>query len=255
MIHTAADNESGVKIRGREYGRDHRGSRRFAVRAGNGNAVFQAHQLRQHFGARNHGNFQAMRFDYFDVLRMHRRGNHHYMRAMNVFRLMAFANHSAETFQSLRHGGGFQIRARNGVAGRKQDFGDAAHAASADAHQMDTLKIPERDVHCRVTPASPSSRPTISSTACGCASVRARFSISVILRGWSRREKISFVSRSGVNSPCGISRAAPADCMASALRVWWASVAAPKGMKMAARPAADISATVIAPDRQTIRSA
>ena len=43
--------------------------------------------------------------------------------------------------------------------------------------------------------------------------------------------------------------------MAAALRVWWASVEAPKGMKMAARPEADTSATVIAPERQTIKSA
>src|SRR5580704_13754346 len=43
--------------------------------------------------------------------------------------------------------------------------------------------------------------------------------------------------------------------MASALRVWCASVAAPKGMKMAARPAAATSAVVIAPERQRIKSA
>ena len=43
--------------------------------------------------------------------------------------------------------------------------------------------------------------------------------------------------------------------ISSALRSLMASVAAPKGMKMAARPAAATSATVIAPERQTIKSA
>ena len=53
----------------------------------------------------------------------------------------------------------------------------------------------------------------------------------------------------------GISRAAPARCISWALRNWWLSVEAPNGMKIAARPAAATSATVIAPARQTIRSA
>ncbi len=40
----------------------------------------------------------------------------------------------------------------------------------------------------------------MSSTARGLASARARSSISAIFRGWSRREKISVVRRSGVSS-------------------------------------------------------
>ena len=41
--------------------------------------------------------------------------------------------------------------------------------------------------------------------------------------------------------------AAPARSISWALRNWWLSVDAPKGMKMAARPAAAISAAVMAP--------
>src|SRR5580658_8852746 len=252
VIHAPADDESGIKARSRENRRDHRGGSSFSVRAGHRDAVFQAHQFREHFRARNHWNFQQMRFDYLYVISTHRRRNHHDMRAVHVFRMMSCENTGAKLAKPLGDLRLLQIRAGNRVAARKQHFRDAGHAAAANADQMNALKIAKRNVHART---SPSSRSTISSTARGRAKHRARSSISVILRGWSRRVKISFVKRSGVSSVCGSRRAAPAFCMASALRIWCASVAAPKGMKMAARPAAATSAVVIAPERQRIKSA
>src|SRR6185437_16045397 len=101
---------------------------------------------------------------------------------------MAFINRGAKIAQAFGDGRRFQIGAGNGVAGGKQNLGNSAHSAAADAHQMNALKISECHVHGRATP---SSRSTISSAARGRASARARSSISAILRGWSRREKIS----------------------------------------------------------------
>ena len=62
---------------------------------------------------------------------------------------MPFVNCRAEFAQALSDRRRFQIRAGNGVAARKQHFGDAAHAAAADADEMDALKIAECDVHGR----------------------------------------------------------------------------------------------------------
>ena len=80
---------------------------------------------------------------------------------------MAFVNRRAKLPQPLGDRRRLQIRARNGVAGRKQHFGNAAHAAAADADQVNALEIAECDVHGRATS---SSRSTISSTARGFAS-------------------------------------------------------------------------------------
>src|SRR4029077_19820350 len=134
---------------------------------------------------------------------------HHHVRAVNVLRLMSFVNFCAHVPQPLRNRCGLHIRAGNSVAGREQNLGNAAHAAPADADEMDALEIAECDGHGRAVPwrasepfgfASDSSRSTIFSTARGFASERARCSMSAILRGWSRREKISLVNRSGLSS-------------------------------------------------------
>ena len=50
----AADHGGRVEARALEHQRDHRRRRRLAVRAGDGDAEAQAHQLGQHLGARNH---------------------------------------------------------------------------------------------------------------------------------------------------------------------------------------------------------
>src|SRR6266481_4455810 len=96
---------------------------------------------------------------------------------------------------------------------------------------------------------------TMSRAAFGRARLRAAHDWRSISPGWSRREKISLLRRSGVSSGSGITRPAPARTISWALRNWWLSVACPKGMKMAARPEAAISAAVIAPARQTMTSA
>src|SRR5712692_9712834 len=96
---------------------------------------------------------------------------------------------------------------------------------------------------------------TTSRAAFGRARLRAAHDWRSISPGWSRREKISVLRRSGESSGSGITRPAPARAISWALRNWWLSVACPKGTKIAARPEAAISAAVMAPARQTTRSA
>ena len=61
-------------------------------RSGHGDAVFQAHEVGQHFGARDHRNFQAVRFEQFDVVGFHGRGNYDHVRAGDVGRFVALEN-------------------------------------------------------------------------------------------------------------------------------------------------------------------
>src|SRR5579863_7102182 len=231
------------------------------MRAGDSDAVFQAHQLREHLGARDDGNLSFVGFDDFGIVLLDRRGGHNHVSAFDVDRFVAFVNRGAKILQTLRDVRRFGVRTRNGIAQRQQHFGNTAHADAADTYQVDTLEIAKRDHHgvalwpVACTLAASSIRLTISRVAFGRASKRAAFDCASIWSGWPIKVKISFVKFSAVSSFSVMTRPAPTRCISCALRNWWLSVAAPKGMKMAARPAAAISAAVMAPARQTITSA
>src|SRR5262249_51447079 len=64
----AADHDGGIEPGVVENGGGHRGSSGFTVAAGDGYAVFQAHQLGQQFAAGDHRDLQAARFLHFGVL-------------------------------------------------------------------------------------------------------------------------------------------------------------------------------------------
>src|SRR5207249_2871341 len=146
--------------------------------------------------------------------------------------------------------GQLDVRAGYRIAECQENFGNTAHADAANADQVDSLKIAKRNHHafalCRFscTFAASAMRFTISRAAWGRARPRAAVDNSSISWGWSRRAKISPVSFSGVSSASDIRRPAPARDISCALRNWWLSVALPKGMKMAAQPAAAISTAV-----------
>ena len=55
-VDAAADDDGGIEAAGAEHGGDHRCCGRFAMHAGDGDAVFEAHELGEHFGALNDGN-------------------------------------------------------------------------------------------------------------------------------------------------------------------------------------------------------
>ena len=59
--------------------------------------------------------------------------------AGDIFGAMTFECDRAQTFQSLRNGGGFQVGAGNLVAEIQQHLGDATHADPADSHKVHAL--------------------------------------------------------------------------------------------------------------------
>jgi hypothetical protein len=174
MVHAAAHDERRIEPGSGQHRGCHGSGGGLSMRAGDGDAVFQAHQLGEHFGARDHRNFQAVRLGNLDVVRRNGRRYDNDVRAVDVVGCVAFLNRGAQIPQALGNGSRLQIGTRNRVTARKQDFGNAAHAAAPDADQMDPLKIAQRYAHRR----TPSITSTMSSTARGRASVLARDSIS-----------------------------------------------------------------------------
>ena len=136
-VEFAADNESRVKSCRAEDGGGQAGGRGFAVRAGNGDAVTEAHQLRQHQGARNNGNLLLQRSDNFGIFFFDGGRGNDDIRTVNVFGGMAGINLNAQAAQMLGSGISRLIRTGNFKAQIVQDFGDAAHADAADTDKMD----------------------------------------------------------------------------------------------------------------------
>src|SRR5882724_6481384 len=230
LVKFAANDERRIKMRGSENACNHRGRGGLAMRAGNGNAVFEAHQFGEHFRARDNWDFALVRFDNFRIVGLNRGRNHDDVRILDVRSFVAFVNRGAEILKALGCGGRLGVRAGNGIAEREQHFSDTAHADAADSDEMNALKIPECNHHdasplsCR--PAACSIRSTMSRAAPGFPRLRALLESCSSSRGcpgWageSRSENISEARRSAVNSFSTINRAACAFTISWALRSW-----------------------------------
>ena len=92
---------------------DHRGGGGLAMRSGHGDAVLQAHQLREHFRPRNHGNFVFVGFDDFRVVAFDGRRNDQHVRAVYMSCLMPVINCCAQILQPLGDGGELGVRTRH----------------------------------------------------------------------------------------------------------------------------------------------
>ena len=126
---------------------DHRSRGGLAVGSGNGDAVFQAHQFREHLCARDHRNLPVVRFDDFRIVGLHGGGSHLHVGAIGVRRLVTPINRGAQVFQPFRDVRKLYVGPGNGIAQGQKDFGDAAHADAADADQMNALEIAKGDHH------------------------------------------------------------------------------------------------------------
>ena len=135
----AADHKGRVHTGFAQNRRDQRGRGGLAMRAGNRNALLQAHQLSQHDGALHHRNLLGAGRDDFGVVGPDRRRGDQHLSARDVRGRMADMDLQAQAGQALRGGAIALVGARDGVAQVVQDLGDAAHAGAADADKMDVL--------------------------------------------------------------------------------------------------------------------
>ncbi len=136
-VQAAADHEGRVQARRVEHARHEAGGGGLAVRAGNRDALLQAHQLGQHERARHHGNALLARGQHFGVVRLHGGGGDDRVRAVDVRGGVAHEGADAQAREPSQRGAVGQVGAGDLVAQVQQHFGDAAHARAADADEVD----------------------------------------------------------------------------------------------------------------------
>src|SRR5690348_2194891 len=110
LIDPATDHKRGIEMRGGKDRGDHGGRGGFAMRAGDGDTVFKAHQLRKHLGARNYRNLALVSFDDLGIIGLDGGGSNHDVSAFDIDGFMPLENRCAEILQALGQGGRLGIR-------------------------------------------------------------------------------------------------------------------------------------------------
>mmetsp|Transcript_6954 Transcript_6954/g.29338 ORF Transcript_6954/g.29338 Transcript_6954/m.29338 type:complete len:488 (-) Transcript_6954:357-1820(-) len=245
-INLAADHEGRIQPGLDQDGRHQRARRRLAMRAGDRDAAAQPHQLGQHGGAWHHRDLPRARGQHLRVVRGHGRARHQHLGMADMRCGMADLDAQPQAAQPLGGGALGRVGTADLEAELVQDLGDAAHAGTTDADEMQPL---QRVLHFNIPSISSATR----AAARGRASERA---LSPIACSASRSRPLSRpCSFCGVSSVCGRWMAAPCWAMNTALARWWEVVLTTSGTSTAAQPAAHSSLTVIAPARQTTTSA
>ena len=124
---------------GSENGGRERGGGGFAVGAGNGHALPQAHELGQHFRTGDNGDIAPTGLHQFRVVLTDGRGFNQHLHIADIFRRVAQSDVRAQIPQMAHHGRIGHIRPRDRVPLVKQHFRNAAHARAADAHHVDAF--------------------------------------------------------------------------------------------------------------------
>lgn len=138
-VDAAADDDGGVEVSGGEDGRDHAGGRGFAVHAGDGDAVLEAHEFGEHLRAGDDGDFAEEGFGDFGIVGGDGGGGDDDVGGADLLGAVAFKDGCAQRLQAVGHGGAAQVGAGDGVAEREQDLRDAAHADAADTDEVNSL--------------------------------------------------------------------------------------------------------------------
>ena len=138
-VQAPADDESGVQPALGQHAGHQAGGGRLAVRAGDRDALLQAHQLGQHHRARHDGNLALARGEHLGVVGLHRRGRDHRVGAGDVAVRVAHVGLDAQPLQTAQRRAVGQVRAGDLVALVAQHLGDAGHAGAADADEMNVL--------------------------------------------------------------------------------------------------------------------
>ena len=107
---------------------------------GDGDAVFEAHQLGQHLGALNDRNLARVRLGHLGIGRVDGGAGHHHRGAGDVGRVVALVNGGAQLRQPLSHRAAAQVGARDLHAQVEQNLGNAAHADAADTDEVRVLR-------------------------------------------------------------------------------------------------------------------
>ena len=113
------------------------------MHSGNGDAVFEAHQLGQHLRPLDDRHMPLARGCNFRVVFADGGAGNNHLCAFGVLSAVSFKDGCAQPRQTLGHGRKLEVGAGNLVSEREQNLGDAAHADAANADKMNALYLCE----------------------------------------------------------------------------------------------------------------
>ena len=132
----AADDEGRIHARFGQHAGDEAGGRSLAVGAGDGDALLQPHQFRQHHGARDDRHCALARRHHLRVVTGHGGGDDNGVGRADVPRGVAQQHGRSQRFQALRDGVVGEVRSTHLVAEVQQYLRNAAHAGAADPDKV-----------------------------------------------------------------------------------------------------------------------
>ena len=112
------------------------------MRAGHRDRFAKAHELAEHFGARHDRHAARLRGLHLRVIARDCARDHDDIGPIGVSSLVADADFGAQCREPFGDRIGLQIRALYAIAEIDQHFGDTAHAAAADADEVNGLDAP-----------------------------------------------------------------------------------------------------------------
>ncbi len=122
------------------------------MHAGDGDAVFQAHQLGEHLGALDDGDLARSRLDDLGIALVDGGAGDDDAGADDVSRRVALEDGCAEAAEAIGGCAAAQVGAGDGVAEVEQNLGDSAHADAANSYEMNSLRLYEHG--CRYASAT-----------------------------------------------------------------------------------------------------
>ena len=253
-VDLAADDDRRVEAGlGQDHARQRR-RRRLAVGAGDGDSLLQAHDLAEHLGPADDRDAPRPGGGDLGVRLGHGRGDDEQVRVFDVRRVVPDRDLRPEGLEPLRVLGAREVAARDlERRGLQEDLGDAAHA---DAPGPDEVEAPQPQEPHRAASALEDQLHQLPGGVGLAERLRLLSHRGRACAGPSAESATPPARFSAVRSFSSMTAAAPASVRGPGRSPSGGpAAAAPKGTRIAGRPAAASSETVIAPARQTTRSA
>ena len=137
----AADDGRRIQPRSLEHQRNHRRRRCLAVRAGDGDAEPEPHELREHFRPRDHRNLPPYGFPNLRVGGPHRSGDHDDVRVADVRGLVRVRDADAYRLEPIGDRRPLFVGSADRVAEIGEQLGDAAHPDAANPDEMHAPRL------------------------------------------------------------------------------------------------------------------
>ena len=120
------------------------------MHAGDGDAVFEAHELGEHLGTLDYGDFAGPGFFDLRIVIADGGAGDYDCGVTDVAALVALVDGGSQLRETVGDGAAAQVGAGDAHAHGQQNLGDAAHADSADANEVNVLLLDEHGQRARL---------------------------------------------------------------------------------------------------------